>query len=117
VQKWMKDLSTLAFRNIKVAIFVALAAGPWAFAVRGLDGLSLLGFRIFVGCGHTTFIGWASGVIFGIATVIYLGLILGLIAPVVSSTTTFLMVAAGSGLGFSVLWAIAAEIAAPVRGR
>lgn len=107
-------IQTLMRRWLAVAFFVALAAGPWVFAVRrGTDALGLLACGIVFGCCYTSFYGVTGGAIVGIASLFYLGPFLTALAPFVTSKGTLLAVVAASGFIFMMIWTIAIQVAAP----
>jgi Ion channel len=107
-------IRALVGRWLAVSFFVALAAGPWVFAVRrGTDALGLLGFGIVFGCCYASFFGVTGGAIVGIASLFYLGPFLTALAPFVTSKGSLLALVAASGFVFMMIWTIAVQVAAP----
>lgn len=111
---WINHWKAAVRRNLAVSALIALAAGPWVFAVRsGSGALGLLAFGIFFGCSYASFLGLTAGAIVGVAILFYLGPFLSAVAPFVTSKGSLLAVVAGTGFFFAILWDIAIQIAAP----
>jgi hypothetical protein len=111
---WIHRWKVVVGRNLAVSTLIALAAGPWVFAIRsGVDALGLLGFGIVFGCCYASFLGLTAGAIVGVASLFYLGPFLSALTPFVRSKESLLAVVAGTGFFFAILWDIAIQVAAP----
>jgi Ion channel len=111
---WINRLKVVVSRKLAVSALIALAAGPWVFAVRsGMDALGLLAFGIVFGCSYASFFGLTAGAIVGAASLFYLGPFLSALAPFVTSKESLLAVVGGTGFFFAILWDIAIQVAAP----
>jgi hypothetical protein len=99
---------------LKTVLVIGITMGPWAYSVGGSNDYALLGFGLLLGVLYAHLTSWGSGAIFGIMSVVFLGIVLSSLAAYVTTTATFMIAAAVSGCFFAALFAIGKALAKPV---
>jgi hypothetical protein len=107
---WIRQLAARITPHVKAAFVISATAGPWTFAISGAGSLGLLVIGLIVSYYYTRLFSWVSGAVFGSISVIYLGPVMTMITPVVTTITTFLAVIAGSGVFFGMLFVFGQEL-------
>ena len=98
----------------KVFALMAASVASWAFATQGFgeEGWGLFALGILGASLYTHFFSWGLGAAFGIVTIIFLGPVMTIVAPHVTSMRDFCAALVGAGFFFGVLMSIVKEIAA-----